>query len=135
MIFSTFATYFWSLWKIIKYSKNYLKKRKKNILFITSNFIKMDTFETKKFLVYCWLLGKVKSHQRRWMHLISDMLFLNTSLQQFWGQNFKKSNIFVFNGQSVITLLNLVVFILIISMIFCLMDKKVLYLSPWNIFK
>ena len=90
----------------------------------------MDIFETKKFTVHCWLLGKVKSHQRRRMHLISDMLFLNNS---FEDKTLKKVTSLFFYGQSVITLVNLVVFILIIYMIFCLMDKKELYLSPWNI--
>ena len=86
----------------------------------------MDIFETKKFTVHCWLLGKVKSHQRRRMHLISDMLFLNNS---FEDKTLKKVTSLFFYGQSVITLVNLVVFILIISMI---------YFASWtkkNVFK
>ena len=49
------------------------------------------------------------------------MLFLNNS---FEDKTLKKVTSLFFYGQSVITLVNLVVFILIISMIFCLMDKK-----------
>ena len=90
----------------------------------------MDIFETKKFTVHCWLLGKVKSHQRRRMHLISDMLFLNNS---FEDKTLKKVTSLFFYGQSVITLVNLVVFILIISMIYFASWTKKMYLSQWNI--
>ena len=60
------------------------------------------------------------------MHLISDMLFLNNS---FEDKTLKKVTSLFFYGQSVITLVNLVVFILIISMI---------YFASWtkkNVFK
>ena len=50
-----------------------------------------------------------------------DGFIWNVILLQIWGQNWKVTSLF-FYGQSVITLLNLV-FILIISIIFCL-DKK-----------
>ena len=59
------------------------------------------------------------------MHLISDMLFLNNS---FEDKTLKKVTSLFFYGQSVITLLNLV-FILIISIMFCLDKKMYVFLS------